>query len=116
MAGKRSRKAPAKKTGAKVMPGGRKRPGRVSAPPVGERSARRNGAPKAVHRAGRAAERTGRAAERAGRAALERAGRGRNPVVRKRPGGRRNGKAPPLTVRGIGLLARGGCCSGWGLG
>ena len=107
MAGRRSTKAKPR-VPAKVTAGSRQRPGRASAPPVGERSPRRNGAPKAVHRAGRAAE-------RAGRTALERAGRGRNPVVRKRAGGRRNGPAPPLTVRGVGLLA-GGLLLGVGAG
>jgi pimeloyl-ACP methyl ester carboxylesterase len=114
VAGKRSTEtkpkaaAKAAATAARVTAGSRKRPGRVLAPPVGERSARRNGAPKAVHRAGRAAE-------RAGRSALERAGRGRNPVVPKRSGGRKNGQATPLTVRGIGLLA-GGLLLGVGAG
>jgi pimeloyl-ACP methyl ester carboxylesterase len=62
--------------------------------------------------AGRAAvERVGGA----GRAAVERAGRGRNPVPGKRPGGRTNGQAPPLTARGIGLLA-GGLALGVGAG
>ena len=36
--------------------------------------------------------------QRPGRAAVERAGRGRNPVVRKRGGGRGNGQATPLTI------------------
>ena len=60
---------------------------------------------------------------RAGRTALERAGRGRNPVMPRRPaarrkpggkGGQRNGQ-PPLTVRGVGLLA-GGLLLGVGAG
>ena len=60
---------------------------------------------------------------RAGRAALERAGRGRNPVMPRKPaarkepgsrGGQRNGQ-PPLTVRGVGLLA-GGLLLGVGAG
>jgi pimeloyl-ACP methyl ester carboxylesterase len=58
--------------------------------------------------AGRAAatRATRAAAGRAGRAAVERAGRGRNPATRRNAGGRRNnGQAPPLTVRGLGLLA-----------
>jgi pimeloyl-ACP methyl ester carboxylesterase len=75
--------------------------------------------PAAVHRAGRTTAKAGRAAvERAGevgRAAAERAGRGRNPVPGKRPGGRTNGQAPPLTARGIGLLA-GGLALGVGAG
>jgi pimeloyl-ACP methyl ester carboxylesterase len=50
---------------------------------------------------------------KAGRAALERAGRGPNPVARKQPG--RNGQTPPLTVRGVGLLA-GGLLLGIGAG
>jgi pimeloyl-ACP methyl ester carboxylesterase len=53
-------------------------------------------------------------AGRAMRTAVERAGRGRNPVARKKPT-RRNGQAPPLTVRGIGLLA-GGLLLGVGAG
>ena len=88
--------------------GGRQRPGRVLGPPEGERSARGNGVPAAVHRAGRTA--------------LERAGRGRNPVTPKGSGARakgggRNGKGqtPPLTVRGVGLLA-GGLLLGVGAG
>jgi pimeloyl-ACP methyl ester carboxylesterase len=92
VAGKRSTKAPTR-TGAKVTAGGRKRPGRALGPPEGERSAARNVVRTAVHRAGK----------------------GRNPVVRKRSGGRKNGKAPPLTVRGIGLLA-GGLLLGVGAG
>ena len=75
---------------------------------------------------------------RAGRAALERAGRGRNPVMPRTPGGRqRSGRVPgppegerrarrnrarsavhrppPLTVRGVGLLA-GGLLLGVGAG
>ena len=88
--------------------GGRQRPGRVPGPPEGERSARGSGVPAAVHRAGRTA--------------LERAGRGRNPVTPKGSGARakgggRNGKGqtPPLTVRGVGLLA-GGLLLGVGAG
>jgi len=88
--------------------GGRQRPGRVLGPPEGERSARGSGVPAAVHRAGRTA--------------LERAGRGRNPVTPKGSGARakgggRNGKGqtPPLTVRGVGLLA-GGLLLGVGAG
>ena len=80
--------------------GGRQRPGRVLGPPEGERSARGSGVPAAVHRAGRTA--------------LERAGRGRNPVppkgsgARGKGGGRTGkGQTPPLTVRGVGLLAGG---------
>jgi len=87
---------------------GRQRPGRVLGPPEGERSARGPGVPAAVHRAGRTA--------------LERAGRGRNPVTPKGSGARakgggRNGKGqtPPLTVRGVGLLA-GGLLLGVGAG
>jgi pimeloyl-ACP methyl ester carboxylesterase len=53
-------------------------------------------------------------AGRAMRTAVERAGRGRNPVARKKPTSR-NGQAPPLTVRGIGLLA-GGLLLGVGAG
>jgi pimeloyl-ACP methyl ester carboxylesterase len=63
-------------------------------------------------RPGRAATTT---AGRAARAAVERAGRGRNPVVRKRSGGRGRDQAPPLTVRGLGLLA-GGLLLGVGAG
>ena len=122
MAGKRSRKAaakPAKATksaaakatkaakAAEATAGGRQPTGRVSTPPVGERSPRKNAAPTAVHR-------VGRTAGRVGRGALERAGRGRNPVVRGRSRGK-NGKAPPLTVRGVGLLA-GGLLLGVGAG
>ena len=60
-------------------------------------------------------------AGRAVRTAVERSGRGKNPVVRrkpatrKRPATKRNGQAPPLTVRGIGLLA-GGLLLGVGAG
>jgi pimeloyl-ACP methyl ester carboxylesterase len=62
-------------------------------------------------------QRSGRAAAvgRAGRNAVERAGRGRNPVVRKRAGGQGNGQGTPLTVRGVGLLA-GGLLLGVGAG
>jgi pimeloyl-ACP methyl ester carboxylesterase len=60
---------------------------------------------------------------RAGRAAVERIGRGRNPVAPRRPAGRRNGtpksvhrgQRAPLTVRGVGLLA-GGLLLGVGAG
>jgi pimeloyl-ACP methyl ester carboxylesterase len=54
---------------------------------------------------------------RALRTAVERAGRGRNPVTRRKaPPRSRNGqKPPPLTVRGIGLLA-GGMLLGVGAG
>ena len=53
--------------------------------------------------------------QRPGRAAVERMGRGRNPVSRRRPGGSRNGQATPLSVRGVGLLA-GGLLLGIGAG
>ena len=60
-------------------------------------------------------------AGRAARTAVERAGRGKNPVVRrkpaarKRPAAKKNRPSPPLTVRGIGLLA-GGLLLGVGAG
>jgi pimeloyl-ACP methyl ester carboxylesterase len=86
----------------KVTPASRQRSGRALKPPEGERTARRSGLPTAVHRAGRAA--------------VERAGRGRNPVTRGNPAARRgNGQGPPLTVRGVGLLA-GGLLLGVGAG
>ena len=67
-------------------------------------------APATRAAAGRAtagrAQSTRAAAGRAGRAAVERVGRGRNPATPRNAGGRRkNGQAPPLTVRGLGLLA-----------
>jgi pimeloyl-ACP methyl ester carboxylesterase len=131
MATKRSKKATSasRQRSGRATSASRQRSGRALGPPEGERTAGRNGMPTAVHRAGRAVE-------RAGRAAVERAGRGRNPVVRGRspvvrgrnpvvPGrssaagwtnGRRgNGQAPPLTVRGVGLLA-GGLLLGVGAG
>jgi pimeloyl-ACP methyl ester carboxylesterase len=92
----------ASKSSKKVTPASRQRSGRALRPPEGERTARRGGLPTAVHRAGRAA--------------VERAGRGRNPVTRGKPAARRgNGQGPPLTVRGVGLLA-GGLLLGVGAG
>jgi pimeloyl-ACP methyl ester carboxylesterase len=107
VASRRSTKATARSAAKKAR--GRKPSRRAFGPPEGERSARRNGVPAAVHRAGRST------AGRAARAAVERAGRGRNPVVRKRSGGRGSSQAPPLTVRGVGLLA-GGLLLGVGAG
>jgi pimeloyl-ACP methyl ester carboxylesterase len=52
---------------------------------------------------------------RPGRAAVERIGRGRNPVPRRRPAGRRDGQGTSLTARGVGLLA-GGLALGIGAG
>jgi pimeloyl-ACP methyl ester carboxylesterase len=77
-------------------------------------------APATRAAAGRAtaerAQSTRAAAGRAGRAAVERVGRGRNPATPRNAGGRRkNGQAPPLTVRGLGLLA-GGLLLGIGAG
>jgi pimeloyl-ACP methyl ester carboxylesterase len=57
---------------------------------------------------------TSKTAGRAVRTAVERAGKGKNPVVRRKPA-EKNGPTPPLTVRGIGLLA-GGLLLGVGAG
>jgi pimeloyl-ACP methyl ester carboxylesterase len=70
--------------------GGRQRSGRTPGPPEGERSARRGGAPAAVHRT---------------RGGLDRTRRGLD----------RGRQGTPLTVRGIGLLA-GGLLLGVGAG
>jgi pimeloyl-ACP methyl ester carboxylesterase len=77
----------------KPTTGSRQRSGRVLGPPEGERSALVSGARAAVHRAGR----------------------GRNPVVPRWPPGRGNGQRPPLSVRGVGVLA-GGLLLGIGAG
>jgi pimeloyl-ACP methyl ester carboxylesterase len=71
-----------------LRPGSRKRPGRAPAPPVGERRRTRNGARSAVHRPRR---------------------------TDNRPRGTDQRPSPPLTVRGIGLLA-GGLLLGVGAG
>jgi pimeloyl-ACP methyl ester carboxylesterase len=78
-----------------------------------------------VTRAGRSASGRGAATQaasarsaagRATREAVERVGRGRNPVTRGKPAVRgKNGQGPPLTVRGLGLLA-GGLVLGVGTG